>query len=104
MAMLLFTGCAPPQWPEIRKKRTVVVVQLHDLDKSRTRVILTHLGFGQGQGWDQVHHYFTEVWPIVLGRLKDRFVKGAINWTAVLRAREALAKNEAAKKGANDGR
>jgi len=104
MEMLSFTWNAPPEWPEIRKERTVVVVQLYDLDKSGTRVTLTHLGFGEGKDWDEVHHYFTEAWPVVLGRLQDRFVKGAIDWTAVQRVDEAQAKNEAAKKGANDGR
>ena len=94
---------APPQWPEIRKERTVVV-QFHDLDKSGTRVTLTHLGFGEGKGWEEVHQYFTEAWPVVLGRLKDRFVNGPLEWIAVQRAREAQAKTEATKKGANDGR
>jgi hypothetical protein len=102
--MLSFTWSAPPQWPEIRKERTVVVIQLYDLDKSGTRVTLTHLGFGEGKGWEEVHHYFTEAWPVVLGRLKDRFVNGPLDWIAVQRAREAQAKNEAAKQGANDGR
>jgi len=104
MEMLTFTWSAPPQWPEIRKERTVVVVQLYDLDKSGTRVTLSHLGFGEGRGWDEVYYYFTKSRPVVLGRLKDRFVKGAMDWTAVQRASEAQAQNEAAKKGANDGR
>ncbi len=104
MEMLSFSWSAPPQWPDIRKERTVVVLQLQDLGKSGVRVTMTHLGFGEGPGWDEVHHYFTEAWPVVLGRLRDRFVKGAIDWTAVQRAREAQAKNEAARKGANDGR
>ena len=99
MDMLSFTWSAPPEWPEIRKERTVVVIQLYDLDNSGTRVTLPHVGFGEGQGWDEVHHYFTEVRPVVWGRLKDRFVKGAIDWTAVQRAGEAQAKNEATKKG-----
>ncbi len=104
MEMLSFTWSAPPQWPEIRKELTVVVVQLYDLDKSGTRVTLTHLGFGEGKGWEEVHHYFTEAWPVVLGRLKDRFVNGPLDWIAVQRAREAQAETEATKKGANDGR
>lgn len=102
MELLSFTWSAPPPWPDIRKERAIVVLQFYDLGKSKTRVTLTHLGFGQGKGWEEVHHYFIEAWPVVLGRLKDRFEKGPIDWMEVQRARGA--QSEATKKGANDGR
>ena len=104
MEMLSFTWNAPPPWPEIRKERTIVVLQFYDFGKPGVRVILTHLGFGEGREWDEVHHYFSEAWPVVLGRLKDRFEKGPIDWIEVQRAREAQARSEANKKGASDGR
>ena len=94
MEMLSFTWNAPPKWSEIRKERSVVVLQLQDLDKDGVRVIVTHLGFGEGGGWDEVHQYFTQAWPVVLGRLRDRFVKGAIDWTEVQRAGEAQAEKK----------
>jgi hypothetical protein len=36
--------------------------------------------------------------------LKDRFVKGAIDWTPVQCEREAQAKSEAVNKGESDGK
>ena len=80
------------------------MVQLQELSKPGARVILTLLGFREGRGWHEVHHYFTEAWPVVLGRPNGRFVKGAIDWTAVQRERVALAKKEPQLKGACDGR
>ena len=104
MEMFSFTWSAPPPWPDIRNERTIVVLQFYDLGKPGVRVTLNHLGFGEGKGWDEVHHYFSEAWPLVLGRLKDRFEKGPIDWIEVQRAREAQVKSEVTKKGANDGR
>ncbi len=73
MEMLSFTWNAPPKWPAIRNQRTVVVLQFEDLDERGVRVGLTHAGFGQGKEWSEVHEYFSQAWPRVLGRLKDQF-------------------------------
>jgi uncharacterized protein YndB with AHSA1/START domain len=89
--MVAFTWSAPPQWPEIRKQRTVVVVQLVELDKGSVKVILQHLGFGEGKDWGEVQQYFDRAWPVVLGRLQERFAKGPLDWEQVRRAREARA-------------
>jgi uncharacterized protein YndB with AHSA1/START domain len=91
MELLSFTWNAPPKWPSIRNARTVVVVQFAELEKDRVKVSLTHLGFGEGAEWDEVQEYFVEAWPVVLGRLQDRFAKGPLNWDEVRRAREARA-------------
>ncbi len=104
MEFLSFTWNSPPQWPDIRRERTVVILQFQDLGKAGVRVNLTHQGFGAGKDWGDVHDYFTKAWPVVLRRLKERFEKGAIDWQAVQRAREAQAKTEATTKGASDAR
>lgn len=60
--MLSFTWNAPPSFPEIRQHRTHVTVKLISTENSRTRVILTHDGWGEGEQWDQVFHYFEKAW------------------------------------------
>ena len=46
--MLTFEWNAPPSFPEERKIKTYVVVQLKDEGFGKTRVILTHHGWGKG--------------------------------------------------------
>jgi uncharacterized protein YndB with AHSA1/START domain len=65
-----FEWMAPPSFPEIRKKRHQVLVQLEAIGDGRTRVVLTSLGFGPGPKWAEVHAYFEKAWDAVLGRLK----------------------------------
>lgn len=79
--MLSFEWNAPPQYPEIRRQKTWVVVQLTEVTGEDTRVRLTHLGWGQGGDWDAVYRYFDEAWEIVLGRLQRRFCTGPIDWS-----------------------
>ena len=50
--MLSFTWDAPPNFPEIRKQRTSVVITLVRLDQNTTRLVFRHTGWGQG-GLDQ---------------------------------------------------
>lgn len=83
--MFAFEWSAPPQFPEIRKRgaSTFVVVQLAPVDAGRTRVVLNHLGWGDGGDWPQVRAYFDKAWGIVLGRLQARFARGkAIDFAA----------------------
>lgn len=68
--MLSFEWNAPPMFPEARAQRSRVVV-LFDAVEGGTRVELTHLGFGSGEQWDQVHEYFTKAWP----RVMDNFAE-----------------------------
>jgi len=69
--MLSFSWNAPPENPEIRKQRTVVVVQLTDLGSHGTKVKLTQNGFGEGSEWDTVRGHFEKAWPMVLKSLKE---------------------------------
>lgn len=83
--MLSFDWNAPPQYPRIRNERTWVVVQLTPGPVGSTRVELTHLGWREGDDWNQVFHYFQRAWDIVLGRLAHRFSHGQIDWDAPYR-------------------
>jgi len=81
MEMLSFEWSAPPQYPTLRKgKRTWVVVQFYPRGQSEVRVRLTHLGWKEGDEWDEVFQYFRRAWDIVLGRLEHRFSRGPIDW------------------------
>ena len=77
MEMLAFTWSAPPQWPEIRKERTSVVLRFEDLGDKRVRVKLAHVGFGEGAEWDEVQKYFESAWGVVLQRLEQRFAQAS---------------------------
>ena len=82
--MLSFTWNAPPHLPEARAQRTVVIVRLEPDGDARTRVRLTHLGWGTGGQWDQAFAYFDRAWGRVLENLSKRFVDGPIDWAPFL--------------------
>ena len=87
---LAFTWNAPPSLPYARAQRTMVVVELEPAGDRRTRVRLTHLGWGEGKEWDATFDYFAKAWSVqVLPFLKDRFEHGPVDWakTDVVRAR-----------------
>lgn len=72
--MLSFSWNAPPKFPAEREKRTWVVLMFDPVDGSaggKTRVRLTHLGFGAGENWDGVYGYFDRAWTGVLAKLVE---------------------------------
>ena len=70
--MLSFSWNAPPSIPEIRnqKHRTWVVVQLIALNETTTKVTLDHLGWKDGEKWDETYAYFDQAWDFVLDSLE----------------------------------
>jgi len=78
--VLSFSWNAPPEFPNVRKERTWVVILLEELAKRRVKVKLTHLGWKEGQEWDEVFRYFERAWGTVLARLEHRFSAGPIDW------------------------
>ena len=80
--MLAFEWNAPPKFPEIRNgpRNTFVVVELAPDGAGRTRVVLHHLGWGEGGQWPDVRAYFDKAWDYVLGNLVQRFAHGPIDW------------------------
>ncbi|UCE62233.1 MAG: SRPBCC domain-containing protein [Phycisphaerales bacterium] len=75
MKMLSFTWNAPPSIPKLREARvkTHVVVEFTELDENRVKVVVSQLGFGQGEDWDKYYAYFDKAWPSVLHYLKKYF-------------------------------
>jgi len=78
--MLSFDWNAPPQCPNVRRERTWVVVQLEPQGAEATKVKVTHLGWQEGEEWEQAFDYFVRAWRVVLGRLAHRFAVGPVDW------------------------
>ena len=71
--MLSFSWNAPPRFRTARGQHTWVVVDFDALPEARTRVRLTHYGFGRGDEWDAVHAYFDRAWGSVMTNLAGHF-------------------------------
>lgn len=71
--MLSFTWNAPPEHPEIRnhEHKTWVVVEFIAIDDQKTEVSLKHLGWLDGEKWDDVFNYFVKAWDTVLSWLEE---------------------------------
>lgn len=78
--MLSFDWNAPPQFPNVRKERTWLVILLEELGERQAKVKLAHLGWRGGAEWDDVFRYFSRAWATVLARLEHRFSAGPIDW------------------------
>ena len=70
--MLSFSWNAPPSIPEIRNHahRTWVVVVFRELGPLKTEVTLKHVGWLDGEKWDETIAYFEKAWDIVLNSLQ----------------------------------
>lgn len=82
--MYSFSWINPPDFPEIRNQRTHVILKFFPKGKqnSKTRLVLIHDGWGDGEIWDQAYQYFVKAWrDTVLFRLNYRFDKGPVNWS-----------------------
>ena len=78
--MLSFSWSAPPEYPEIRRQRTTVVVWLEHIDDYKTLVKIEHTGWKESEQWNAVYDYFQKAWDVVLSRLQKRFIDGPIIW------------------------
>jgi len=68
----------------------MVVGEFEPAGDRRTKVRLTHLGWGEGKECDATFEYFAKAWNVqVLPFLKDRFDHGPVDWknTDAVRAR-----------------
>lgn len=81
--MLSFEWDAPPHLPEVRSHRNWVVVTFEALEGGDTAVELHHLGWKQGDQWDQAFTYFDGAWEVVLGRFEQCMGRGPIDWAAL---------------------
>jgi uncharacterized protein YndB with AHSA1/START domain len=80
--MLSFSWSAPPEFGELREKRTIVVLRFEELEPGKVRVVLSQHGWGRGEKWDKLYDYFDKAWAYVLGNLKRRFAAGPIDWSS----------------------
>lgn len=67
--MLSVSWALPPYMTEVRPHHTHLLIRFEPLDEDRTRVSLTHSGWGEGEAWDAAFAYFQRVWPHVLGSM-----------------------------------
>jgi len=75
MKMLSFDWNAPPQFPEIRRKRTQVIIFFDEIEPGKVKVDFSEYGWGKGEEWDKVYAYFDKAWDMVLSSLEKRFEK-----------------------------
>ena len=73
-SMLSFTWNAPPQFEKMRKSdhKTWVVVEFKPYAEHSTGITLTHLGWLEGEEWNQVYDYFNSAWDEVLHALSKK--------------------------------
>ncbi len=70
--MLSFSWNAPPQFAEIRNNEahTWVVLEIRAVSQKFTHIQLTHLGWQDGEAWQDVYNYFNIAWEKVLNNLE----------------------------------
>jgi len=98
MRMLSFDWNAPPSLPEVRKQRTFVVIRFEPVGDKQVRLLLTHIGWGEGGEWDKAYAYFDRAWGNVLNNLRKRFDSGPVDWTEWLNQLRKMHEQAAQKK------
>ncbi len=83
--MLSFEWDAPPHLPVVRGHRNWVVVTFEPSGSSAATVCLHHLGWKQGEQWDQAFDYFQAAWDVVMGRFERSITDGPIDWATLER-------------------
>jgi uncharacterized protein YndB with AHSA1/START domain len=79
--MLSFEWSLPKdEFPQLKDERGWVVVELSALSPTRTRVRVTHLGWGRGHDWDRAFAHMNRGWAELTQRLAARFEQGPMNW------------------------
>lgn len=70
--MLSFTWNAPTKYDVVRNHayKTWVVLEFDE-----NTLILTHLGWPEGQDWDDVYNYFDHAWSYVFEKLNETISK-----------------------------
>ena len=81
---LVVTWSFPPSFPELRGKgergRLSVELIPGSVDGS-TLVSLVHDEFPEGEAGEKGRAYFDKAWDVILGRLRERFRHGPIDWS-----------------------
>jgi len=69
----------------------VTTLEIEDLGAGRSRVSLTSVGYGAGEGFDTLYRHFEWGNAYSLNELKKRFETGPIDWAAVFERQKAAA-------------
>ncbi len=89
---------APPGFADADLfQRTSTVIEFIALDSQRTRVTLTHAGYGAGDRFDALYRNFEWGDAYTLQELKTRFVNGPVDWAARSAKRKSAEANQAVK-------
>ncbi len=80
MEMLSFDWSAPPEFGDLRNRRTQVILQFEEIEPGKVKVKFSQYGWGKGEDWDRLYDYFNKAWSYVLNNLKKRFTEGPIDW------------------------
>lgn len=83
LKMFGFTWSNPRDFPEISSQRTHVTLKFYPAEDQpqKTKLLLIHDGWGDGEIWDQAYRYYIRAWKeVILFRLHYRFDHGPINW------------------------
>lgn len=73
MEMLMVTGSAPPQFPEVQKGGHWGVYFLDPISSTRTKLRLCVVGWKKGDEWNQAFDYFLKNNPVFLEWIHDAF-------------------------------
>lgn len=77
-ALLTVQWSMPDELPEISSHRTVLTLTFERAPGSKTRMTLTHAGFGRSEAWDKGLAYYTQGWPVVLTQIKEALEKASM--------------------------
>lgn len=69
--MLSFSWNAPPQFPNVRGQHTWCVLRFEEIEGGLMGIEFVHLGWGEGEEWDQVYDYFGKAWQQVFDSFED---------------------------------
>lgn len=69
----------------------VITLEIEDLGAGRSRVSLTAVGYGPGEGFDVLYRHFEWGNAYSLNELKKRFETGPIDWAALFERQKAAA-------------
>ena len=78
--MLSFSWNNPPKFEHIRDEKTWVIIEFQTVEKNKTHIKLTHLGWNDNPEWEGAYEYFDNAWNIVLKRLEYSIIKNPIDW------------------------
>lgn len=73
----------------------ISVAQFEDAGPGRTRVTLSSIGYKPGEPYDTLYRHFGWGNAYSLMKLKERFVKGPVDWQAVAAQQQAQAASKA---------